>query len=187
MSDAVTRLNAALEGRYVIGREIGEGGMATVYLAEDVKHERKVALKVLKPELAAVVGAERFLAEIKTTANLQHPHILPLFDSGEAGSFLFYVMPNVEGESLRQKLRREHQLPVDDAVRLVTDLAEALDYAHRQGVIRTRGLRPIPWSLRRVRGTSFPKTAWWPAAAAWGRSFSISVAGHLISSQSPKV
>ena len=92
MPDPVTRLNAALEGRYAIERELGEGGMATVYLADDLKHERKVALKVLKPELAAVVGAERFLAEIKTTANLKHPHILPLFDSGEAEGFLFYVM-----------------------------------------------------------------------------------------------
>ena len=104
MSDAVSRLNAALEGRYAIERELGEGGMATVYLADDLKHERKVALKVLKPELAAVVGAERFLAEIKTTANLQHPHILPLFDSGEADSFLFYVMPYVEGETLRDRI-----------------------------------------------------------------------------------
>ena len=102
--DPVTRLNAALQGRYAIERELGEGGMATVYLADDLKHERKVALKVLKPELAAVVGAERFLAEIKTTANLQHPHILPLHDSGEADGLLFYVMPMVEGESLRQRL-----------------------------------------------------------------------------------
>ena len=102
MSDPIPRLNAALEGRYEIEREIGEGGMATVYLADDLKHERKVALKVLKPELAAVVGAERFLAEIKTTANLQHPHILPLYDSGEADSLLFYVMPYVDGESLRE-------------------------------------------------------------------------------------
>ena len=141
MSDAVTRLNAALEGRYTIERELGEGGMATVYLADDVKHERKVALKVLKPELAAVVGAERFLAEIKTTANLQHPHILPLFDSGEAGSFLFYVMPYVEGESLRERLEREHQLPLDEAVRIATFMAEALDYAHRQGVIH-RDIKP---------------------------------------------
>ena len=101
MSDPITRLNAALEGRYRIESELGEGGMATVYLADDVKHERKVALKVLKPELAAMVGADRFLAEIETTANLQHPHILPLFDSGEADGFLFYVMPYVEGESLR--------------------------------------------------------------------------------------
>ena len=102
MTDLVARLNAALEGRYRIERELGEGGMATVYLADDLKHGRKVAIKVLKPELAAVVGAERFLAEIKTTANLQHPHILPLFDSGEAVSFLFYVMPYVEGESYNE-------------------------------------------------------------------------------------
>ncbi len=115
MSDPVARLNAALSGRYAIERELGEGGMATVYLADDLKHERKVALKVLKPELAAVVGAERFLAEIKTTANLTHPHILPLFDSGEVDGFLFYVMPFVEGGSLKQRLDREKQLPVDDA------------------------------------------------------------------------
>ncbi len=128
MPDPVTRLNAALEGRYAIERELGEGGMATVYLADDIKHERKVALKVLKPELAAVVGAERFLAEIKTTANLSHPHILPLFDSGEADSFLFYVMPYVEGETLRDRLDRDHQLPVDDAVRIATAVGNALDY-----------------------------------------------------------
>jgi len=141
MSDPITRLNAALEGRYRIERQLGEGGMATVYLADDLRHERKVALKVLKPELAAVVGADRFLAEIKTTANLQHPHILPLFDSGEADSFLFYVMPYVEGESLRERLDREHQLPVDEAVQIAKTMAEALDYAHRQGVIH-RDIKP---------------------------------------------
>ena len=141
MSDPVTRLNAALEGRYAIERELGEGGMATVYLADDLKHERKVALKVLKPELAAVVGAERFLAEIKTTANLTHPNILPLHDSGEADGFLFYVTPYVEGESLRGRLDREHQLPVDEAVGIATNVAEALDYAHRQGVIH-RDIKP---------------------------------------------
>ncbi|MEE8146276.1 MAG: protein kinase, partial [Longimicrobiales bacterium] len=141
MSDPVIRLNAALEGRYAIDRELGEGGMATVYLADDLRHERKVALKVLKPELAAVVGAERFLAEIKTTAHLQHPHILALFDSGEADGFVFYVMPYVEGESLRQKLDREHQLPVEEAVRIATNVAEALDYAHRHGVIH-RDIKP---------------------------------------------
>ena len=140
-SNPITRLNAALQGRYRIESELGEGGMATVYLAEDIKHERKVALKVLNPELAAVVGAERFLAQIKTTANLQHPHILPLFDSGEADSFLFYVMPYVEGESLRERLDREHQLPVDDAVRIASDVAEALDHAHRQGVVH-RDIKP---------------------------------------------
>ncbi len=123
MSDPVARLNAALEGRYAIERELGEGGMATVYLADDLRHERKVALKVLKPELAAVVGAERFLSEIKTTANLQHPNILPLFDSGEAESFLFYVMPFVDGETLRDRIDREKQLPVDEAVRVATEVA----------------------------------------------------------------
>ena len=140
-ADPIPRLNAALDGRYRIERELGAGGMATVYLAEDLKHERKVALKVLKPELAAVVGAERFLAEIKTTANLQHPHILGLHDSGEADGLLFYVMPYVAGESLRDRLDREHQLPVDLAVRIATNLAEALDYAHRQGVIH-RDIKP---------------------------------------------
>ena len=141
MPDPVTRLNAALEGRYAIERELGEGGMATVYLATDLKHNRNVALKVLKPELATVVGAERFLAEIETTANLQHPHILPLFDSGEADGFLFYVMPYVEGETLRDRIDREHQLPVDEAVRIATNVAETLDYAHRQGVIH-RDIKP---------------------------------------------
>jgi len=141
MSDPLSRLNAALTGRYHIERELGQGGMATVYLADDLRHERKVALKVLKPELAAVVGAERFLAEIKTTANLQHPHILPLFDSGEADGFLFYVMPYVEGESLRDRLDREQQLPVPEAVRIATSVAAALGYAHRRGVIH-RDIKP---------------------------------------------
>ncbi|MDH3206840.1 MAG: serine/threonine-protein kinase, partial [Gemmatimonadota bacterium] len=141
MSDPTSRLNAALEGRYRIERELGEGGMANVYLADDLKHERKVALKVLKPELAAIVGAERFLAEIKTTANLSHPHILPLFDSGEADGFLFYVMPHVEGETLRDRLDRDHQLPVNDAVQIAKNVAEALDYAHAQGVIH-RDIKP---------------------------------------------
>ena len=141
MSDMVERLNAALEGRYAIERELGEGGMATVYLAEDIKHIRKVALKVLKPELAAVVGAERFLAEIQVTANLQHPHILPLFDSGEADSFLFYVMPYVEGETLKERIKREKQLPVDEAVGIATAVANALDHAHRHKVIH-RDIKP---------------------------------------------
>lgn len=141
MLDSTSHLNAALEGRYRVERELGEGGMATVYLAVDLRHERQVALKVLKPELAAVVGAERFLAEIKTTANLQHPHILPLYDSGEAGGLLFYVMPYVRGESLRERLEREHQLPLDDAILIATNMAEALDHAHRQGVIH-RDVKP---------------------------------------------
>ena len=136
MTDPVTRLNAALQGRYRVERELGEGGMATVYLADDLKHERKVALKVLKPELAAVVGAERFLAEIKTTANLQHPHILPLHDSGEADGFLFYVMPYVEGDTLRDKIDREKQLSVQESLRIT-----------EKGSLRS-GLRSHPKPVR---------------------------------------
>ncbi len=135
------RLTAALEGRYRIERQLGMGGMATVYLAADLKHERKVALKVLKPELAAVLGAERFVVEIKTTAALSHPHILPLFDSGSADGFLYYVMPFIEGETLRDKLNRETQLGVDEAVRITREVADALDYAHRHGVIH-RDIKP---------------------------------------------
>jgi eukaryotic-like serine/threonine-protein kinase len=137
----MTRLIAALADRYRIERELGQGGMATVYLAQDLKHDRQVAIKVLRPELAAVIGAERFLSEIKTTANLQHPHILPLFDSGAADSFLFYVMPFIEGESLRDRLNREKQLPITDAVRIATEVASALDYAHRHNVIH-RDIKP---------------------------------------------
>ena len=139
--DPVGQLAAALAGRYTVDREIGRGGMATVYLARDVRHNRKVALKVLNPELGAVLGVERFLAEIQVTANLQHPNLLPLFDSGEANGLLFYVMPYVEGESLRAMLNREKQLPIDDAVRVSTSVAAALDYAHRHGVIH-RDLKP---------------------------------------------
>jgi len=135
------RLSAALTGRYDIEREIGAGGMATVYLARDVKHKRNVALKVLKPELGAVLGVDRFLAEIQVTANLQHPNLLPLFDSGEAAGRLFYVMPFVEGESLRARLDREKQLPIDEAVRISVAIAGALAYAHEQGVIH-RDLKP---------------------------------------------
>src|SRR5881398_2722819 len=115
--------------------------MATVYLARDVRHERDVALKVLNPELGAVLGVDRFLSEIKVTANLQHPNLLPLFDSGEADGLLFYVMPYVEGESLRARIAREKQLPVDEAIRIATAVANALDYAHRHGVIH-RDLKP---------------------------------------------
>ena len=135
------RLISALSDRYRIERELGAGGMATVYLAEDLKHHRQVAIKVLKPELAAVLGAERFVQEITTTAQLQHPHILPLFDSGEADGFLFYVMPYVEGETLRDKLDRETQFGVDEAVRIAREIADALDYAHRRGVIH-RDIKP---------------------------------------------
>ncbi len=126
MPDAAARLAAALADRYRLEREPGQGGMATVCLAHDLKHDRKVAIKVLKPELAAVLGGERFVTEIRTTAALQHPNILPLFDSGDAGGFLFYVMPYVEGETLRARLDREMQLGVDDAVKITTEIADAL-------------------------------------------------------------
>jgi Tol biopolymer transport system component len=148
MSQPTDRLTAALSDRYRIERELGAGGMATVYLAEDLKHDRKVAVKVLRPDLAAVVGGERFVTEIRTTANLQHPNILPLFDSGEADGFLFYVMPYVEGESLRERLERESQLPVDEAVGLAVKVANALDAAHEQGVIH-RDIKPANILLSR--------------------------------------
>jgi serine/threonine-protein kinase len=145
---SLERLATTLADRYRIERELGQGGMATVYLAHDVKHDRKVALKVLRPELAAVLGADRFVQEIKTTAALQHPHILPLYDSGSAAGrqggsteFLFYVMPYIQGETLREKLNRETQLGIEEAVRITTEVADALDYAHRQGVIH-RDIKP---------------------------------------------
>ena len=147
MTDTPARLSTALSNRYRIERELGQGGMATVYLAQDLKHDRKVALKVLKPELAAVLGAERFVVEIKTTAALQHPHILPLFDSGSAGqqdggtAYLFYVMPFIDGETLRSKLDRETQLGIEEAVKITIAVADALDYAHRHGVIH-RDIKP---------------------------------------------
>ena len=141
MSEITEKLKVAIADRYVVERELGAGGMATVYLAHDVKHDRKVALKVLRPELAAVIGAERFLGESKVTANLQHPHILPLHDSGEADTFLYYVMPYVEGQTLRDKLDHEKQLGIEDAVALARGVASALDYAHRHGVIH-RDIKP---------------------------------------------
>src|SRR5215475_2632416 len=132
---APVQLSTALADRYHVEGEIGEGGMATVYLARDLRHDRRVALKVLKPELGAVLGVERFLSEIRVTANLQHPNLLPLFDSGEADGHLYYVMPFVEGESLRARLRREQQLPIDEVVRIASAIAGALDYAHDAGVV----------------------------------------------------
>ena len=141
MADVVTRLASGIADRYHIERELGQGGMATVYLAEDLKHGRKVAIKVLHPELSAVIGGDRFLAEIKVTANLQHPHILGLIDSGAADGLLYYVMPYVSGESLRNRLARDKQLPIDDALRLSKEVASALDYAHRQGVVH-RDIKP---------------------------------------------
>jgi eukaryotic-like serine/threonine-protein kinase len=141
MTPRPERLTAALADRYRIERELGAGGMATVYLAEDLKHRRRVAVKVLKPELAAVLGADRFVQEITTTAALQHPHILPLFDSGEADGFLYYVMPFIDGETLRTRLDRETQLGVGESVRIATDVASALHYAHTHGVIH-RDIKP---------------------------------------------
>jgi serine/threonine-protein kinase len=134
-------LTSALQDRYRLDRELGQGGMAIVYLAHDLRNNRKVAVKVLRRELTAILGADRFLKEIETTANLQHPHILPLFDSGEAGPFLYYVMPYVEGESLRDRLSREKQLPIADAVRIGAQVGSALDYAHRRGVLH-RDIKP---------------------------------------------
>jgi Tol biopolymer transport system component/tRNA A-37 threonylcarbamoyl transferase component Bud32 len=166
MGEVSDRLSAALSGRYAIEREVGAGGMATVYLAHDLKHDRRVALKVLRPELAAALGAERFLSEIRTTANLQHPHILPLFDSGEAGGFLFYVMPYVEGESLRQRLDRERQLSVDATLDIARGVAAALQYAHEQGVIH-RDIKPA--NILLVRGE--------PVVADFGIALAVSEAG----------
>jgi len=147
LTDSISRLATALADRYVIERELGAGGMATVYLAQDIRHDRKVALKVLRPELSAILGGERFLAEIKTTANLQHPHILSLFDSGTGGrgdggtEFVYYVMPYVDGESLRDRLTREKQLPVEEAVRIAREVADALHYAHGHGIVH-RDIKP---------------------------------------------
>ena len=140
MADA-TRLQSALAERYIIERELGSGGMATVYLARDIKHDREVALKVLRPDLSAVIGTERFLSEVRITAKLDHPHILTLIDSGEADGLLYYVLPYVRGESLRHKLEREKQLSVDDAVSIVKQVASALDYAHEHGVVH-RDIKP---------------------------------------------
>ena len=141
MPDALSRVTAALAGRYEIERELGRGGMATVYLARDRKHDRPVALKVLRPELAAVLGAERFLREIRLTARLQHPHILTLIDSGEADGLVYYAMPFVDGESLRDRLERAGPLALEEAVQIVRAVAAALDHAHRQGIIH-RDIKP---------------------------------------------
>jgi serine/threonine protein kinase len=141
MADVLDRLKAALADRYTVERELGSGGMAVVYLAQDLRHERRVAIKVLRPELTSVVAAERFLREIKLTAALAHPHILPVHDSGEAEGFLYYVMPYVEGESLREKLNREKRLSVDEAVRIAREVADALSYAHEQKLLH-RDIKP---------------------------------------------
>ena len=141
MPDLLDSLREALAHRYAVERELGRGGMATVFLAEDLKHHRSVAIKVLHAELTAALGTERFLREIETAARLQHPHILPLYDSGAATGFLYYVMPYVEGESLRDRLTREKQLPQEDALRIATEVAGALAYAHSHGVVH-RDIKP---------------------------------------------
>ncbi len=148
MTEITSRLAAALADRYKIERLLGEGGMATVFLAHDLKHDRNVALKVLKPELAAILGAERFLNEIKVTANLQHPNILPLYDSGEADTFLYYVMPFVEGAGLRETMDRKKQLSVEETIEVITAVAAALDYAHEQGIVH-RDIKPENILLQR--------------------------------------
>ncbi|MCH8146326.1 MAG: serine/threonine protein kinase, partial [Gemmatimonadetes bacterium] len=141
MSTQLDRLRAALADRYAVEREIGAGGMATVYLAQDLKHDRQVAVKVLRPELAAALGPERFLREIRIAAQLQHPHILPLHDSGEADGFLYYVMPYVDGESLRERIDQHGELPVVEAVKIVQQVVDALAYAHEKGVVH-RDIKP---------------------------------------------
>ncbi|MGH7631248.1 MAG: serine/threonine-protein kinase, partial [Gemmatimonadales bacterium] len=141
MSQSFTRLQTSLADRYRLERELGRGGMATVYLARDVKHDRPVALKVLHPEVAVTLGPERFLREIQLTARLQHPHILPIHDSGEAAGQLWYSMPFVAGESLRERLLRDGTLPQEEALRITCEVALALDYAHRQGIVH-RDVKP---------------------------------------------
>jgi len=141
MNNPSDRLARALADRYTIEQELGAGGMATVYLAQDLKHRRQVAIKVLRPELAASLGVERFVREIEIAANLTHPHILPLFDSGEADGFLYYVMPFIEGESLRERLDREEKLGVQESIRLTDQVASALNYAHESGLVH-RDIKP---------------------------------------------
>jgi len=141
MTDVLGRLTAALSNRYTIERELGRGGMAIVYSAQDLKHHRKVAIKVLRPELSASLFADRFLREIETAAGLTHPHILPVYDSGRANGSLYYVMPFVAGESLRDKLDRERKLPIEDAVRITGEVADALHHAHEHGVVH-RDIKP---------------------------------------------
>lgn len=141
MSDLASRLSRALAERYAIEGELGAGGMAVVYLARDLRHDREVALKVLRPDVASEIGADRFLREIKLAARLSHPHILPLYDSGEAGGLLFYVMPNMQGHSLRERMDQERQLPLEDALRITRDVGAGLDYAHRHGVVH-RDVKP---------------------------------------------
>jgi serine/threonine-protein kinase len=150
------QVRVVLAGRYAVERELGHGGMAVVFFAQDLKQHRPVAIKVLRPELAAAIGAERFLREIEIAARLTHPHILPLYDSGEADGLLFYVTPYIEGESLRDRLTRERQLPVEDAVEITRQVASALSHAHSHDVVH-RDIKPeniLPERSRRRAGRS---------------------------------
>jgi serine/threonine-protein kinase len=181
VTDSVHGLSASLAGRYHVERQIGAGGMATVYLARDERHDRRVAVKVLRPELAAAIGSSRFLREIKLTANLHHPHILPLYDSGEADGAVFYVMPYVEGESLRARLSREKQLPVDEALRITRAVAGALEYAHRHGVIH-RDIKPENILLS---GDAVDRPGeWQPLVADFGIALAVESIGHTRLTQS---
>jgi len=167
--EMIDQLNAAFSERYTVQRELGRGGMATVYLADDPKHGRQVAIKVLHPELAAVIGAERFLKEIEIAAGLTHPHILPLHDSGEADGLLYYVMPYVEGESLRDRLDRETQLSIEDTTRIASEVADALSYARTRCRTRTPGTWCTATSSRRIScyRAAMP---WWPTSGSHGPS-----------------
>jgi len=166
MADTMDRLKAALSDRYTIDRELGRGGMAIVYLAEDLKLHRQVAIKVLRPELSASLGTDRFVQEIELTARLQHPQILPLYEAGEADGFLCYVMPYVEGESLRDRMQREGKLPVEEVARITDDIAAALSYAHEQGIVH-RDIKPENIMLTRGRAV----------VADFGIARAVSVAG----------
>ena len=141
MIEFVERVRDALGPQYAIIQELGSGGMATVYLAQDLKHGREVAVKVVRPEFAGVLGGERFVREIQIASKLSHPHIVPVYDSGQAGGLLYYTMPYVEGESLRDRLNREKQLPIDDALQITREVADALGYAHEQGIVH-RDIKP---------------------------------------------
>lgn len=166
MIEPVDRLKDALRDRYAFERELGSGGMATVWLAQDLKLQRNVALKVLRPDLAAVMGVERFLAEIRITANLSHPHILPLYDSGEADGLLYYAMPHVEGETLKQRLGRERQIAIDEALQIAARIADALCHAHRHGIIH-RDIKPANILFQDGE----------PLVADFGIALAVSVAG----------
>jgi serine/threonine protein kinase len=158
MGDLPDGLSAALSDRYRLDRELGRGGMATVYLAHDLRHDRPVALKVLHPELARSLGTERFLREVKLCARLQHPHILTVLDSGETAGQLWFTMPFVEGESLRGRIEREKQLSIEDAVRIARECADALEYAHRHGVIH-RDIKPGRWATTPPATSASPRPA----------------------------